>query len=250
MKTKRLTASQKRQGRQGRQTATLTAETICLDPALYASALRYLFDRPVPGKGEQEWYWGCDEPDFEATALEWTRIQTVLFANAGSDLAPYNNQQVGMGLNHVMSNNAGDIPHMANDPSVPLADAMRMMEAFPSVWRDCIGPRLDAAEAQEDEDSVKRLDFVCHMWFDVWPTFWNAKHIPEWRDALWHVFCEMLDMPCHEVQRSALHGIGHDGRYMERQAAIDQRIDRFIADKRGDADLVDYARAAARGMVQ
>ncbi len=247
MKPKKLTASQKRQGR---KTATLTAETIGLDPALYANALHYLFDRPVPGRGEQEWYWSSDEPEFEATPLEWTRIQTVLFANAGTDLAPYNNQQVGMGLNHVMSNNAGDIPHMANDPSVPLADAMRMMEAFPSLWRDCIGPRLDAAEAQEDEDSVKRLDFVCHMWFDVWPTFWNAKHIPEWRDALWQVFCEMLDMPCREVQRSALHGIGHDGRYMERQAAIDQRIDRFIADKRGDADLVDYARAAARGMVQ
>jgi len=247
MKTKKLTASQKRQGR---KTATLTAETIGLDPALYANALRYLFDRPVPGRGEQEWYWSIDDPEFEATPLEWTRIQTVLFANAGTDLAPYNNQQVGMGLNHVMSNNAGDIPHMANDPSVPLADAMRMMEAFPSLWRDCIGPRLDAAEAQEDEDSVKRLDFVCHMWFDVWPTFWSAKHIPEWRDALWHVFCEMLDMPCREVQRSALHGIGHDGRYMERQAAIDQRIDRFIADKRGDADLVDYARAAARGRVQ
>ena len=74
---------------------------------------------------------------------------------------------------------------MANDPSVPLADAMRMMAVFPSLWRDCIGPRLEAAEAQGDEDGAKRLYFVCHMWFDVWPTFWNAKHIPEWRDALW-----------------------------------------------------------------
>jgi hypothetical protein len=212
--------------------------------------LRYLFDRPVPKEGEQEWYWNSDEPEFEATPLEWTRIQTLMFANAGTDLTPYSNQQVGMGLNHVMSNNAGDIPHMANDPSVPLADAMRMMEAFPSLWRDCIGPRLDAAEAKGDEDSVKRLDFVCYMWFDVWPTFWSAKDIAEWRDALWHVFCEMLDMPCREVQRSALHGIGHDGRYLERQAAIDQRIERFIAAKNSDTELVNYARAAARGMVQ
>jgi hypothetical protein len=60
----------------------------------------------------------------------------------------------------------------------------------------------------------------------------------------------MLDMPCREVQQSALHGVGHDGRYLERQAAIDQRIERFIAEKNSDTELVNYARAAARGMVQ
>lgn len=247
MRNKKMTASQKRQAR---LSTPLSAQEIDLDPELYANALRYLFDRPVPGADGQEWYWDIDTPEFEATPLQWTRIQTLVFANAGTDLARYSNQQVGMGLNHVMSNNAGDIPHKADDPSVPLADAMRMMDAFPSLWRDCIGPRLDTAEAQRDTDSVARLNFVCHMWFDVWPTFWNTKHISEWRDALWNVFCEMLDMPYREVKRSALHGIGHDGRYLERQAAIDQRITRFIASVKDDVDLVHYARAAARGMVQ
>jgi len=247
MKNRKLTAREKRQAR---IPAAMTAEAIGLDPALYAAALRYLFDRPVPEKKEQEWYWNNEEPEFAATPLEWTRIQTVLFANAGADLAPYDNQQVGMGLNHVMSNNAGDIPHMANDPSVPLADAMQMMRAFPSLWRDCIGPRLDQAEAVGDTSSVKRLDFVCHMWFDVWPTFWNARHIPQWRDAQWLVFCEMLDMPFREVQRSALHGIGHAVRYLQRDEAVRQRIARFVDTVKGDADLANYALAAADGMVQ
>lgn len=247
MKKQKLTPRQKRQAR---TSAVLTAETVGLDPVLYAAALRYLFDRPVPSANEQEWYWNIDEPEFAATPLEWTRIQTVLFANAGADLVPYCNQQVGMGLNHVMSNNAGNIPHMANDPSVPLADAMQMMWAFPSLWRDCIGPRLDPAEATEDASGVTRLDFVCHMWFDVWPTFWNTKHIPEWRDAVWHVLCEMLDMPFREVQRSALHGIGHTVHDLQRKEAIDQRIARFITTVPNDAELVNYARAAADGMVQ
>lgn len=247
MKKQKFTS---RETRKAESSAALTAETIGLDPALYAAALRYLFDRPVPAKKEQEWYWDHDEREFAATPLEWTRIQAVLFANAGSDLAPYNNQQVGMGLNHVMSNNAGDIPHMATDASVPLADAMQMMKAFPFLWRDCIGPRLDQAEATGDSDGVKRLDFVCHMWFDVWPTFWNAKHIPEWRDAVWHVLCEMLDMPFREVQRSALHGIGHTVHDLQRKEAIDQRIARFVTTVAQDAELVNYARAAADGMVQ
>jgi len=239
-----------REKRQAKISAAMTAQAIGLAPALYAAALRYLFDRPVPGKNEQEWYWDHNEPEFAATPLEWTRIQTVLFANAGTDLAPYNNQQVGMGLNHVMSNNAGDIPHKANDPSVPLADAMQMMKAFPSLWRDCIGPRLDQAEATGDAGSVKRLDFVCHMWFDVWPTFWNARHIPEWRDAQWQVLCEMLDIPCREVQRSALHGIGHSVRYLQRDEVVRQRIARFVDAVKDDTELVNYARAAADGMVQ
>ena len=84
------------------QKQILTAESIGLDPLLYASALRYLFDRPVPGAGEQEWYWDIDEAEFVATPLEWTRIQTVLFANAGSDLQAHDDEHVGMGLNYIL----------------------------------------------------------------------------------------------------------------------------------------------------
>ena len=58
-----------------------------LDKSRYEAVLRFLFDRPVPQGQEQEWYWEFDEPEFEATPLEWTRIQTVLFANAARDLA-------------------------------------------------------------------------------------------------------------------------------------------------------------------
>lgn len=231
------------------QATGLNPEAIGLDPALYAKALHYLFDRPVPAEGEEEWYWNIDEPEFEATPLEWTRIQTVLFAHAGTDLAPYSHPQVGMGLNYVMSNSVSNISHMANDISVPLADAMRMMQAFAFLWRDCIGPRLEQAQAQEDADGTKRLNFVCYMWFDVWPTFWSSKHIPAWRDALWQLFCEMLDMPYREVQRSALDGLNQDGPYLQRPQAIEQRIARFVAAAQTDTELADYARAVARGMV-
>lgn len=246
MKNKKLTAREKRQQRDH---SPVTCEAIGLDPALYGAALRYLFDRPVPHKNEQEWYWDMDEPEFEATPLQWTHIQTVLFANAGTDLAPYSDEQVGMGLNHVMSNNAGDIPHMVNDPSVPLADAMRMMQALPTLWRDCLGPRLSTAH-NAIGSRRDRLYFVSYMWFDVWPTFWNAKHIPEWRDAMWQVFCEMLEMPWREAQISALHGIGHEGAELKRYKELQAHMDAFIRNVKNDEELKNYAQAAARGMVQ
>lgn len=238
-----------REKRQQQNNPPVTCESIGLDPALYDAALRYLFDRPVPHKNEQEWYWDMDEPEFEATPLQWTHIQTVLFANAGTDLAPYSDEQVGMGLNHVMSNNAGDIPQMVNDPSVPLADAMRMMQALPTLWRDFLGPRLSTAHNSIGSRS-DRLYFVSYMWFDVWPTFWNAKHIPEWRDAMWQVFCEMLEMPWREAQISALHGIGHEGAELKRYKELQAHMDAFIRNVKNDEELKNYAQAAARGMVQ
>ena len=227
----------------------VSCASVGLDASLYAKALRYLFDRPVPEKNGQEWYWHIDEPAFEATPLEWTLIQTVLFKDAGVDLAPYTDDQVGMGLNHVMSNNAGDIPQMAHDPSVPLADAMRMVRALPQLWGSCLGPRLGAAQRPIGHGDG-RLYFVCYMWFDVWPTFWNAKHIPEWREAMWQVFCAMLEMPYRDVQVSALHGIGHDGDLLDRPQELQQRLSEFIRHVKDDDELKNYAEAAACGMVQ
>lgn len=246
MKKKKPTPRERRQNR-GKTHAA--CESVGLDRAVYSAALRYLFNRPVPSRSEQEWYWDIDEPGFDATPLQWTHIQTVLFANAAQDLAPYSDDQVGMGLNHVMSNNAGDIPHMVTDPSVPLADAMRMVRALPTLWRDYLGPRLDSAPSAIGSRS-DRLYFVSYMWFDVWPTFWNTQHIPEWRDAMWWVFCEMLAMPFREAQVSALHGIGHEGTRLNRPGELQAHMDAFIRNVKNDDELKTYAQAAARGMVQ
>lgn len=246
MKAKKLAALERRQNR---DTPTVNCDSVGLAPSVYNEALRHLFDRPVPARGEQEWYWNIDEPEFAATPLQWTHIQTVLFANAGTDLAPYSDDQVGMGLTHVMSNNAGDIPHMANDPSVPLADALKMMKVLPSLWRDCLGPRLAAAPSAIGGGN-SRLHFVSYMWFDVWPTFWNAQHIPEWRDAMWQAYRSMLAMPWRDAQVSALHGIGHEGRRLNRPEEIQTHVDAFIRQVKNDDELKTYAQAAARGMVQ
>ncbi|MCL2307513.1 MAG: hypothetical protein FWC38_04675 [Proteobacteria bacterium] len=247
MKTKRLTPAQRRQLTSAPD--IYSPQSVGLAQELYAAAIRYLFDRLETKTMGQEWFWNIDEPFFDATPLEWVRIQTVLFANAGADLAAYSDEQVGMGLNCVMSNCISDIPHAAHDPSVPLDEAMRMMRAMPALWRDCIGPRLASLRAPIGS-SKGRLAFVCYMWFDVWPTFWHMRHEPRWRDAVWQVLNEMLAVPCREVQIAALHGIGDCGRDLQRQDAIDRRIDVFIRSiDKSDQELRDYADAARQGAV-
>jgi hypothetical protein len=246
MKPKKSTAAQRRRLACA---PDWTAQGVGLDPLRYAAALRYLFDRPLPQPPAQEWYWNVDEPDFDATPLEWTRIQTVLFAHAGTDLAAYSDEQVGMGLNYVMSNAVSDVPFAALHASVPLDEAMRMMQAMPALWRQCFGPRLASLHVPIGA-SAGRLAFVCYMWFDVWPTFWNVRHEPRWRDAVWQVLREMLDVQCREVQVAALHGIGHCARDLQRQDAIDRTVAAFIRSiDRRDRELEDYAEAARRGCV-
>ncbi|MGA0611272.1 hypothetical protein [Caldimonas sp. KR1-144] len=238
------------QRRRVAQAPDWSPQGVGLAPQRYEAALRYLFDRPVPQTHDQEWYWNIDEPDFEATPLEWTRIQTVLFARAGIDLAPFGDEQVGMGLNYVMSNAVSNVPFAAIDASVALDEAMRMMRAMPMLWRQCIGPRLASLRVPIGT-TTGRLAYVCYMWFDVWPTFWNVRHEPRWRDAVWQVLREMLDVPCREVQVAALHGIGHCGRHLERQDIIDRIVEAFIRSiDKADQELKDYADAARRGCVQ
>jgi hypothetical protein len=233
----------------------ITPETIGLDPALYEAAIKYLFDRPVPdkSKGEEEWYWDWDAPIIQASPLEWVRIQTLLFERCGADLARFSDDQIGTGLNMLTSHyiHPLEIPFKVRDPSVPLRDAMQMMGALPKLWSDCFGPRLIHVDESIYTGHSAPLNNVCYMWFDVWPAFRFENEVSEWKDALWAVFDNLLSVDCREVQASALHGIGHNGRYLDRQTVIDARIAEFC---RGvdpaDEELHGYAEYARLGQVQ
>jgi len=250
MKSKRIKPSLRK--RQVEQT-DWTPEGLGLDPGRYGAVLRYLFDRPVPQGQQQEWYWDDDHAAFQASALEWTRFQTAIFANAAIDLIGFGDEQVGMGLSYLMNSGLSDVPFAAVDPSVPVEEAMRMTRSMPRLWRDCIGPRLQHASPIDSpigSAQAGRLWDACYMWFDVWPTFRRASESPRWRDACWQVFVEMLAVPCRAVQIAALHGIGHSVDRLDRDAEVDQVIGRFVRGLTGDRALEAYAQAARQGRVQ
>jgi hypothetical protein len=217
-----------------------TPQKLGLSVELYAKAFIYLFDRPISETQEDDWYWHSEDV-FDATPLEWTKIQTLIFARAGEDLVPYSNEQIGMGLNYVMSNCISHVPFQAIHESVPLADAMLMLRALPLLWHHCLGPRLPVMKGLGLEPG--RLGYVCYMWFDVWPTFWNVRENPDWQLAL------HSEYRC--VQVSGLHGLGHHRRYLTAVPDIDGHLDAFIGrSERLDPELAQYARAAQQGHVQ
>ncbi|MCK9688477.1 hypothetical protein [Scleromatobacter humisilvae] len=248
MTKKRTRASQRRQAQ---ASTTWTAAEVGLDPQRYDAMLRSVFDHPVPREQHLEWCWDADHLPFEASSLEWTRFQAVLFGNAGSHLAAFDDEQVGMGLGYLMDNGRSDVPYAAIDPSVPIDEAMRMMRAMPGLWRDCFGPRLANVRARIGSGAGGRLGTTCYMWFDVWPTFYLARELPEWRDAMSALLLELLGMPWRAVQVSALHGIGHSLRHLDGQKAMAVAIDALLSGlDPSDDELRAYALAARLGLVQ
>ena len=237
--------------RRQEQRTDWTAEEVGMDPARYRQLLADVFDRPLPDGVRDEWYWDPDAVEPDATALEWTRFQTVLFANAGADLAPFDDERVGMGLRCLMDNGNSNVPYAAIDASTPLDEALRMLATMPVLWRDVFGPRLGHVRRSIGSAAGGRLGSACYMWFDVWPTFHLARDVPGWRDAMWTLLESLLAMPWREVQVSALHGIGHNTGYLARQPAIDAAIAAFVQQVNPlDEELRAYAEAARLGRVQ
>jgi hypothetical protein len=224
-----------------------TPESLGLARDRYESAIRYLFDRPVPKQGESEWYWNIDEAEFDATPLEWVHIQTLIFANAATELVQYSDEQVGMGLNYIMNNAISNVPFAVLD--APLEDGLRMMRMLKRLWKECIGARLCHVQ-RPIGSSNDSLGFVCYMWFDVWPIFTNVRHIKEWREAMSDVLLSMLSVPCREVQIAALHGIGHNLTDLDCEVNVIERLQNYIANiPASDSDLRSYAEQAAMGRV-
>ena len=250
MKSKRIRPSQRK--REAQQ-SDWTLEGLGLDPARYHAVLSYLFERPIPEGQQQEWYWADEHVAFQASALEWTRFQTAIFANAGRDLSGFGNEQVGMGLSYLSNNALSDGPYAAVDSSVPIDEAMRMMQAMPALWRDCFGPRLQDASPTDSpigSGSGGRLWGACYVWFDVWPTFRRASESQRWRDACWDVFTQMLAVPCRAVQIAALHGIGHSVDRLDKDVEVERVIGAFVQDLKNDSTLRAYAEAARQARVQ
>lgn len=161
-----------------------------------------------------------------------------------------------MGLNYLMSNGISDVPYAAIHRTVPMAEAMRMMQAMPALWRGCVGPRLARRHIPIGSGS-DLLGHVCHMWFDVWPTFRCACRdlsqaaAAPWRESMARVLASMLEVPSREVQVAGLHGIGHHIRDLDDQPQLGRAIDALLQ-RLGcaDAELAAYAESARRGMVQ
>lgn len=213
----------------------------------YQEWLTFVFRRELT---DPAWYFDFKEPDFEATAHEFTALITRTFRRSGTDLAQYSNDQVGQGLQYILSNSCSNIIFALRDNQVPLDERMQAVRSIKTLYSDCFNTRCTPALGHRSHPSANSaLNFICYMLWDVSPVAsWERV---DRKDEIYPVVLEVLadaltssNIACVE---SALHGLGHV--YHEAPGAADV-VRRFLrAPHVANEALLAYAEQAAVGRV-
>jgi len=207
----------------------------------------YLFNRPL-GVWEPAWYYDLTE---EELPREWTlryegtdspeaeaeRIRR-LFSDAGTLLRPYADEQVGNGLNVIVSGAMDASVASLVNPDVPSALRAEGLRSIVTLFAEVFAPRLAHPDWPPRTDGGKGshpLDFICFMFWDICP------FVPGRDDVTLEVLEATLALESDACQRSALHGLGHvDPPVLVKAAGI---IDRWL---RQHPDVPEQLRASLR----
>jgi len=213
---------------------------------LYQDWLTYHFDRETD---DASWHWGYSVSGFDAPPEIIATLLTRTLINSGTDLKPYSNAQVGMGLdfifNPALSHTLADL-----QASVPHFEAVRgIIQAMKPLYADCLAPRCHM-QTSTIVGGDNSLNHFCFMLWDVTSlSYWNDHpRKNEGYAAIVEVMEFALTLSNIACVESALHGLGHLHAY--RSQEIEGIIRRFL---RRPHDLPDhvkrYAEAAAIGHV-
>ena len=197
--------------------------------------IRYLFDRDDP-TGE----WRFSEPTMPLTEAQTVHYTHRLCATAETELAPYSELQIAHGLHFVFDCNFV-YGYALRDGEVDLELKLKAIAAMATLFRTCLNERCTRGS---------KLNQVCfHLW-DETPLSWCERnpHKEAMYAAVADVMRQCLNLSNVSCVESALHGLGHLRSYHPEAAGIVRHF--LTTTQRTDPDLLRYAEAAERGMVQ
>jgi hypothetical protein len=134
----------------------------------YQRQLNHIFNRPTT---EPAWYWQdhWEEGIFDDDPLSaFTFIETLL-KDIKTDLSPYSDDQIGLGLEYVF-NNANS--NLACDFKVAEIHIERKVEAIRSsfaLFRDIFNPRCEPMTSAFSKEKSSPLNGICYMFWDICP---------------------------------------------------------------------------------
>ena len=205
-----------------------------------------IFDHPV---ADPAWYWDLDADRGEESGEVNVAYLTRLFEQSDRVLARFDNAQVNQGLTLIADACCSGHSHAVVSTLVPWHKRKACIAAIYDLYAKCFAVRC-AAILGHRENASNPLNFICYMWWDVFPAWGDpddASSADE-AEALLDVMerCLTLDHPaCIE---GALHGLGHWHDIFPRR--VEAIIDLFM---RGRSDLspelMMYVRRARTGNV-
>lgn len=224
----------------------------------YEALLEHYFHR-LPAavrKGDCAQHFDCLE--FVARTDELAPLFAQLMMRSASDLAPFDNDRIGIGLTALFSMRwsnfgyrlANSPAHRQNCETVPVADQAAAIASIEVLYAECLTPRAVPAAGLQ-HDAAGPLDTFAYMLWDASPLgYWRGAGPKDPRvAAMLGVLASALRSPNTACIRSALHGLGHLG-----GAACDARrriVEEFLTERGADLEpaLARYAAAAARGAI-
>jgi hypothetical protein len=202
----------------------------------------YIFDHPIVGHMEKEWYWAEDAPEWQGAREKVPALIAETFEHGGELLASFSDEQLDQGFWFLVGNAPPDFMLTLVDPKIALATRLRALRSFVPLFEQVMAARC-SVDLSHLADFANPLNSACYMWFDLlWYQF------PEDIDAeVLATLRRLLAVPHDACRESALHGLGHWARRCPQAADI---VDEFLSSASGlRPELIAYAERARVGKV-
>ncbi len=179
-------------------------------PPLYDDWIRFVFDRPVTRK---KWYDEYEFEGFHAEPVELVRLLTATCRRCGTDLEPFSDGQVTLGLNYLFIPTVSDVIYPLKTEAVPVADRIEAIESLLTLYTDCFARRCEDRMSHVDDrrGPANPLNERCYMlWDESGLDYWERVPGKErFYAAVAGVLEQVLRIDHIACIESALHGLGH-----------------------------------------
>ena len=155
----------------------------------YQRQLNHIFNRPTT---EPAWYWSdhWEEGIFEDDPLSAFVFIETLLRGAKTDLSPFSNDQIGLGLTYIFDSACSNLASDFKAAEVPFERKVAALRSLFALFRDIFNPLCEAKTAAMSQDKLSPLNYICYMFWDVSPLATWIKLINE--EQMNHSFMALL----------------------------------------------------------
>ncbi len=219
---------------------------------IYQRQLDYIFNRPTD---EPEWYWQDDEKEypFDENEANVCTFFEHLFLNPKIDLAIYNDEQIGLGLNFIFNNACSNLCYDFKMEDVVFEKKIDILKGIENLFEHIFNPRCEKICSAGSQRALSKLNYICYMFWDITPLrIWTGLDQNEteiYNKTIANIMKTTLQLTNPACVESALHGLGHLAlNYPKISVPI---IDKYLANKKNkNQSLINYAKAARTGIIQ
>lgn len=219
-------------------------------PPRYDEWLDFIFGR-FERDSDNPWHMDWE---FEASPADLADLFIYTMENCGRDLAQFSDGQVAIGLDALLFNNHGEVPHRLTGGGPSEQQRIAILRSITHLYGDCLNKRCPPVLGHLSETRGNPLEYVTYMLWDVCPYDVMAKKNAERFHTLLEVFSVALNLPNEACVESALHGLGHLGGVMLSGGRFRSGAKSLIQDwldglPQVRPELIEYAKAAQSGCI-